>query len=214
MRVLVLNGVNLDILGRRDPKLYGGLTIAELESRIYEWARELELTVQCRQTNDEGEFVKWCHDAYDTVDAIVVNPARVDALRVGDPRRARAAHDPDRRGAPVQRRRARGVAAEVGRLRPRRRALRRPRPRRLQAGARASEGGNPVSDRIERLRELLEEPLLVTNLVNVRYLTGFDSSNAALAGRARPGAPLHRLPLHRDGTGDRRVSRRCRRSAR
>jgi 3-dehydroquinate dehydratase-2 len=75
MRVLVLNGVNLDILGRRDPKLYGGLSIAELESRIYEWARGLELTVQCRQTNDEGEFIKWCHDAHDTVDAIVVNPA-------------------------------------------------------------------------------------------------------------------------------------------
>src|SRR5207244_8861983 len=74
MRVSVLNGVNLNILGRRDPKLYGGLTIAELESRIYEWARELELAVQCRQTNDEGEFVKWCHDAYDIVDGIVVNP--------------------------------------------------------------------------------------------------------------------------------------------
>ena len=111
MRVLVLNGVNLDILGRRDPKLYGGLTIAELESRIYGWARELELTVQCRQTNDEGEFVKWCHDAYDTVDAIVVNPAAWthyswaihDALEPLD--------DPDRRGAPVQRRRAGGVAA-------------------------------------------------------------------------------------------------------
>jgi 3-dehydroquinate dehydratase II len=72
--VLVLNGVNLDIVGRRDPALYGGITIAELESRIYEWARALELTVQCRQTNDEGEFVKWCHDAWDTVDGIVVNP--------------------------------------------------------------------------------------------------------------------------------------------
>ena len=46
MRVSVLNGVNLNILGRRDPKLYGGLTIAELESRIYGWARALELTVQ------------------------------------------------------------------------------------------------------------------------------------------------------------------------
>ena len=74
MRISVLNGVNLNILGRRDPKLYGGLTIAELESRIYEWARALELTVQCRQTNDEGEYVKWCHDAYDTFDAVVVNP--------------------------------------------------------------------------------------------------------------------------------------------
>jgi 3-dehydroquinate dehydratase-2 len=74
VRVLVLNGVNLNILGRRDPSLYGGLSIAELESKIYEWARELELTVQCRQTNDEGEFVKWCHDSYDVVDGMVVNP--------------------------------------------------------------------------------------------------------------------------------------------
>ena len=59
MRVLVLNGVNLNVLGRRDPTLYGGLSIAELESRIYDWGRELELTVQCRQTNSEGEFIKW-----------------------------------------------------------------------------------------------------------------------------------------------------------
>jgi 3-dehydroquinate dehydratase-2 len=74
MRVLVLNGVNLNILGRRDPRLYGGLSIAELEGRIYEWGRELELTVQCRQTNMEGEFVKWCHDAYDNTDGMIVNP--------------------------------------------------------------------------------------------------------------------------------------------
>src|SRR5690348_12976665 len=105
---------------------------------------------------------------------------RLDALLVGDPRRPRAAHDPDRRGAPVQRRRTGGVAAQVGRLRPRRGTIRRPWPRRLQNGSRASEGEDPMSSRIERLRELLEEPLLVTNLVNVLYLTGFDSSNAAL----------------------------------
>jgi 3-dehydroquinate dehydratase-2 len=75
VRVLVLNGVNLNVLGRRDRALYGGLSIAELESRIYEWARDLELAVQCRQTNSEGEFVKWCHDAYDNTDGMVVNPA-------------------------------------------------------------------------------------------------------------------------------------------
>ena len=75
MRILVLNGVNLNILGRRNPELYGGLSMAELESRIYEWARQLELTVQCRQSNSEAEFVHWCHDAFDTVDGIVVNPA-------------------------------------------------------------------------------------------------------------------------------------------
>ena len=75
MRVLVLNGVNLNMLGRRNPEVYGGLSLAELESRIYDWARALELTVQCRQTNSEAEFIHWCHDAYDTVDGIVVNPA-------------------------------------------------------------------------------------------------------------------------------------------
>jgi 3-dehydroquinate dehydratase-2 len=74
VRVIVLNGVNLNMLGRRDPTLYGGLSIAELESRIYKWGRELELTVQCRQTNSEGEFVKWCHDAFDNTDGMVVNP--------------------------------------------------------------------------------------------------------------------------------------------
>ncbi len=74
MRVLVLNGVNLNVLGRRDPELYGGVSIAELESRIYDWGRELELTVQCRQTNSEGEFIKWIHDAYDNNDGVIVNP--------------------------------------------------------------------------------------------------------------------------------------------
>jgi 3-dehydroquinate dehydratase-2 len=74
VRVLVLNGVNLNVLGRRDPTQYGGISIAELESRIYDWGRELELTVQCRQTNSEGEFIKWIHDAYDNNDGVVINP--------------------------------------------------------------------------------------------------------------------------------------------
>ena len=74
MRVIVLNGVNLNMLGRRDPGVYGGLSMAELESRIYDWGRQLELSVQCRQTNSEGEFIKWIHDAFDTNDGIVVNP--------------------------------------------------------------------------------------------------------------------------------------------
>jgi 3-dehydroquinate dehydratase II len=74
VRILVVNGVNLNILGRRDPETYGGLTMSELEGRIYEWGRKLELTVQCRQTNHEGEFIHWCHDAYETVDGVIVNP--------------------------------------------------------------------------------------------------------------------------------------------
>lgn len=74
MRIVVLNGVNLDALGRRDPALYGGLTLSELETRIYEWASELQCTVRCRQTNHEGEFVDWCHDALDWADGVVLNP--------------------------------------------------------------------------------------------------------------------------------------------
>jgi 3-dehydroquinate dehydratase II len=74
MRVVVLNGVNLDALDRRDPELYGGLTLSELETRIYQWANEIGCTVRCRQTNHEGEFVDWCHDALDWADGVVVNP--------------------------------------------------------------------------------------------------------------------------------------------
>jgi 3-dehydroquinate dehydratase-2 len=74
VRVSVLNGVNLDVLGRRDASVYGGITLEELESRIYEWARELGISAQCRQTNYEGEYIKWCHDAADSADGVVVNP--------------------------------------------------------------------------------------------------------------------------------------------
>jgi 3-dehydroquinate dehydratase-2 len=75
VRIVVLNGVNLDALGRRDPDVYGGLGISELETRIYEWARELECTVRCQQTNHEGEFIDWCHEAYEWAEGAVVNPA-------------------------------------------------------------------------------------------------------------------------------------------
>jgi 3-dehydroquinate dehydratase II len=74
VRVVVLNGVNLDVLGRRDPELYGGLAIDELESRIYEWSKEFECSTRCRQTNHEGEFIDWCHDALDWADGVILNP--------------------------------------------------------------------------------------------------------------------------------------------
>ena len=75
MRVAVLNGVNLDVLHRRDPAVYGGLSLNQLESKIYEWARELELLADCRQTNSEAEYVGWCHDAFDWAGGVIVNPA-------------------------------------------------------------------------------------------------------------------------------------------
>jgi 3-dehydroquinate dehydratase-2 len=73
--VEVLNGVNLDVLGRRDPVIYGGLSLNELESRIYDWAKELEVGVRCRQTNHEGQYVDWLHEAGEMADGLILNPA-------------------------------------------------------------------------------------------------------------------------------------------
>ena len=55
MQILVLNGVNLDMLGARDPALYGGLSLNELETQIYEWGHELDLSVQlCEAHRDQA----------------------------------------------------------------------------------------------------------------------------------------------------------------
>jgi 3-dehydroquinate dehydratase II len=75
VRVEVLNGVNLDVLGRRDPEIYGGLSLNELESRIYDWGKELGLGVRCRQTNDEGQYIEWLHEMLEIADGVIVNPA-------------------------------------------------------------------------------------------------------------------------------------------
>jgi 3-dehydroquinate dehydratase-2 len=74
VQVAVLNGVNLNALADRDPSLYGGLGLSELETRIYGWARELGMSVRCLQTNHEGQFIDWCHDARRWADGVVVNP--------------------------------------------------------------------------------------------------------------------------------------------
>jgi 3-dehydroquinate dehydratase-2 len=74
MQILVLNGVNLDMLAHRDPALYGGLSLDELETQIYAWAHELELTARCLHTNHEGQFVEWIHDAHGRSDGVIVNP--------------------------------------------------------------------------------------------------------------------------------------------
>ena len=74
MQVLVLNGVNLDMLGQRDPAIYGGLSIGELETQIYVWARELSVSARCLHTNHEGQYIEWIHDAYGRSDGLIVNP--------------------------------------------------------------------------------------------------------------------------------------------
>src|SRR3954451_14108031 len=72
-RVAVLHGVNFDILERRDPELYGGLSLTELEMKIGAWARELDLEALYFQTNSEGEFVEYLHRVPDMADAVLVN---------------------------------------------------------------------------------------------------------------------------------------------
>ena len=74
MKVDVLNGVNLDVLEKRDPAIYGGLSLHELEQKIEGWADELGHTVRCRQSNSEGEYVKFCHDSLGWADGAIVNP--------------------------------------------------------------------------------------------------------------------------------------------
>jgi 3-dehydroquinate dehydratase II len=74
VRIAVINGANLDALGDRDPSLYGGLSYDELETRIYEWARRLNASVRCFQTNHEGQYIDWCHDARRWADGVVLNP--------------------------------------------------------------------------------------------------------------------------------------------
>jgi 3-dehydroquinate dehydratase-2 len=74
VRIAVINGANLDALGDRDPSLYGGLSYDELETRIYEWARRLNASVRCFQTNHEGQYIDWCHDVRRWADGVVLNP--------------------------------------------------------------------------------------------------------------------------------------------
>ena len=76
-RIEVMHGVNLDQLGRRDPALYGTLTLAELERQIEQDARGLGLATRFFQTNHEGEFVEHLHSLRGPptqADAILLNP--------------------------------------------------------------------------------------------------------------------------------------------
>ena len=71
--VLVLNGPNLDLLGRRDPALYGSTTLAEVEQLCVAEGERLGLQVQCRQSNHEGVLIEWVHEAFETGAAVVGN---------------------------------------------------------------------------------------------------------------------------------------------
>lgn len=74
-RVLVLNGPNLNLLGKRQPEIYGRLRLEQINKKIQALAKELRVEVEIRQSNNEGELVTWIQEAPDHFGAIVINPA-------------------------------------------------------------------------------------------------------------------------------------------
>ncbi len=88
--VLCLNGPNLNMLGVREPEVYGRTTLAQIEAAVRERAASRELDIDFRQSNSEAELINWIHQAYGKIDGVVINPgafthtsiAIADALRI------------------------------------------------------------------------------------------------------------------------------------
>jgi len=72
--ILVLHGPNLNLLGLREPDIYGRVTMEEINRRLQELGRELSLAVDCRQSNHEGQLIDWLHAARTSAAGVVFNP--------------------------------------------------------------------------------------------------------------------------------------------
>jgi 3-dehydroquinate dehydratase II len=91
--VFILNGSNLNMLGKREPHLYGTTTLAEIEENCRSLANELGLACEFRQTNHEGKMVDWLQEAFEKNAAVIINPAGfsfgsvpiLDALKLIEP---------------------------------------------------------------------------------------------------------------------------------
>jgi 3-dehydroquinate dehydratase-2 len=75
MRILFLNGPNLNLLGQREPGVYGNVSLNQIEARVRASAKERAVTLDFRQSNSEGELVTWVQEAKAEFDAIVLNAA-------------------------------------------------------------------------------------------------------------------------------------------
>jgi 3-dehydroquinate dehydratase-2 len=75
MKILVLNGPNLNLLGQREPEIYGRATLTDIELKVKQRAVKLGVDVDFRQTNSEGELVSWVQEAKDHFNVIVLNAA-------------------------------------------------------------------------------------------------------------------------------------------
>jgi 3-dehydroquinate dehydratase-2 len=73
-RVLVLNGPNLNLLGKREPDVYGSATLDDIAEELADLASDLGATIEFRQSNQEGQLIDWLHDARDSFDGVVINP--------------------------------------------------------------------------------------------------------------------------------------------
>lgn len=75
MKLIFLNGPNLNLLGQREPEIYGRVTLADVEAKVRERAAKLGAEVEFRQSNLEGELVTWIQEAKGKFDVIVLNAA-------------------------------------------------------------------------------------------------------------------------------------------
>jgi 3-dehydroquinate dehydratase II len=75
MKILFLNGPNLNLLGQREPEVYGHTTLADIEAKVRKRAAQLKVKIDFRQSNLEGELVSWVQEAKGNFDAIVINAA-------------------------------------------------------------------------------------------------------------------------------------------
>ena len=73
--VLVLNGPNLNLLGMREPAIYGSETLADVAERCAQAGKRLGLAIDFKQSNAEHQLIDWLHDARERIDGVVINPA-------------------------------------------------------------------------------------------------------------------------------------------
>ena len=73
-RILVLHGPNLNLLGKREPAVYGRETLDDVNQAIAALGSELGAAVECRQSNHEGQLIDWLHEAREAFDGVVMNP--------------------------------------------------------------------------------------------------------------------------------------------
>ena len=74
-KVLIINGPNLNLLGTREPEIYGKMTLNDIERELKSKAEQLNIEIECFQSNHEGEIVDKIHFSKDKFDAIIINPA-------------------------------------------------------------------------------------------------------------------------------------------